>query len=98
MQSFRRSTSSGNGTGTQNEASAAVEEALNAADNAEQRRCRKCGRVFKKAQEQAQADPDLANESIAEAEQASKQAEEAADLAAAANELLDQFSETPLIQ
>ena len=51
--------------------------------------------AFEKAQEQAQTDSHLANESIAKAEQASKQAEEAAGLASAAEELLDQFSETP---
>ena len=77
--------------------SAAAEEALNAADNAEQLAAvaASAEEVFEKAQEQAQADSNLANESIAEAEQAAKQAEEAADLAAAANEILDQFSETP---
>jgi hypothetical protein len=86
-----------NGTGTEQEANSAAEKASNATENAEQLDSIAgiAEEAFEKAQEQAQADYHLANESIAEAEQASKQAEEAAGLASAAEELLDQFSETP---
>jgi hypothetical protein len=79
-----------NGTGSQNQASDAADNAAQLAAVA-----KSAEEAFEKAQEQAQTDSNLANESIAEAEQAAKQAEESADLAAAANELLDQFSETP---
>jgi hypothetical protein len=79
-----------NGTGSQNQASDAADNAAQLAAVA-----KRAEEAFEKAQEQAQTDSNLANESIAEAEQAAKQAEESADLAAAANELLDQFSETP---
>ena len=58
---------------------------MNAADNAEQLAAvaASAEEVFEKAQEQAQADSNLANESITGAEQATKQAEEVLDLAAA---------------